>query len=53
MTLRKEEIRSNNEKSVLQQIFIDEPISRIQISRNLGLNKSTVSAIYNDLKEKV
>jgi len=52
MTLRKEEIRSNNEKSVLQQIFIDEPISRIQISRNLGLNKSTVSAIYNDLKEK-
>lgn len=52
MALNKQSIRSLNEKSVLRQIFIEGPISRIQISRNLDLNKSTVSAIFNDLSER-
>lgn len=52
MALNKQSIRSLNEKSVLRQIFIGGPISRIQISRNLDLNKSTVSAIFNDLSER-
>ncbi len=48
----KQSIRSANEKAVLREIFNGEPISRIQISRNLNLNKSTVSAIFNELQEK-
>ncbi|WP_137597048.1 ROK family transcriptional regulator [Paucilactobacillus kaifaensis] len=52
MALNKQSIRNLNEKSVLRQIFIGGPISRIQISRNLDLNKSTVSAIFNDLSDR-
>lgn len=37
---------------VLQQIFNNKIISRIDISRTLNLNKSTVSALYNELDEK-
>lgn len=37
---------------VLQQIFNNKNISRIDISRTLNLNKSTVSALYNELDEK-
>lgn len=42
-------MRSSNEKQVLQQIINEGPISRSQISRNLSLNKVTVSDIYNQL----
>lgn len=42
-------MRSSNEKQVLQQIINEGPISRSQISRNLALNKVTVSDIYNQL----
>lgn len=52
MALNKQSIRDLNEKSVLRQIFVEGPISRIQISRNLKLNKSTVSAIFNDLSDR-
>lgn len=52
MALNKQSIRNLNEKSVLRQIFVEGPISRIQISRNLKLNKSTVSAIFNDLNDR-
>lgn len=42
----------SNQKLVLQQIFNNELISRIQISKNLGINKATISSILNKLKEK-
>lgn len=42
-------MRSTNEKQVLQQVINEGPISRSQISRNLSLNKVTVSDIYNQL----
>lgn len=52
MVLSKQGIREMNEKSVLQQIFVEGPISRIQISRNLDINKSTVSTIFNELNAR-
>lgn len=42
-------MRTTNEKQVLQQIVNAGPISRSQISRNLCLNKVTVSDIYSQL----
>lgn len=42
-------MRNCNEKQVLQQIINEGPVSRSQISRNLALNKVTVSDIYNQL----
>lgn len=42
-------MRTTNEKQVLQQIVNAGPISRSQISRNLSLNKVTVSDIYSQL----
>ncbi|MCF6160333.1 ROK family protein [Furfurilactobacillus milii] len=49
MIINKHIMRSTNEKQVLQQIINEGPISRSQISRNLELNKETVSDIYNQL----
>lgn len=46
------QLHQQNIQSVLAQVFNHQPISRIEISRNLALNKSTVSALYNDLKEQ-
>lgn len=43
---------NSNQKLVLQQIFNNQSISRIQISKNLGINKATISSILNKLKEK-
>lgn len=45
------QLHQQNIQSVLAQVFNHQPISRIEISRNLALNKSTVSALYNDLKD--
>lgn len=45
----KSTLRSINEKNVLQQIFNHGPISRSQVSKNLTLNKVTVSDIFNHL----
>ncbi|MDH9161628.1 ROK family transcriptional regulator [Staphylococcus succinus] len=41
-----------NQKRVIQQIFKNKLISRIQISKNLGINKATISNILNKLKDK-
>lgn len=49
MIINKHVMRSTNEKQVLQQVINEGPISRSQISRNLSLNKVTVSDIYNQL----
>ncbi|MFT8820447.1 MAG: ROK family protein [Liquorilactobacillus nagelii] len=48
----KKRIRLRNSKLVLKEIFNKWPISRAEISRNLDLNKSTISSIYNSLKGK-
>ncbi|MEM5418511.1 ROK family protein [Staphylococcus gallinarum] len=41
-----------NERQVLQQIFNNRYISRIQISKNLEINKATISNLLNRLKLK-
>lgn len=46
------QLHQQNIQSVLAEVFNHQPISRIEISRNLALNKSTVSALYRDLKEQ-
>lgn len=48
----REHLHQQNLNMVLQQIFNNQTISRIEISRQLNLNKSTVSALYNELDEK-
>lgn len=48
----KGKIRLRNSKLVLKEIFNNGQISRAEISRNLKLNKSTISSIYNNLKSK-
>jgi predicted NBD/HSP70 family sugar kinase len=45
-------VRNINRSTILNQIRINEPISRVQIARLTGLNKSTVSSIVNDLLEE-
>lgn len=45
-------LRVMNEKRVLQEAFNRGTISRSQISKNIGLNKVTVSEIVNDLIAK-
>ncbi|WP_461225289.1 ROK family protein [Lacticaseibacillus suihuaensis] len=42
-------VRVLNVQHVMQQVFNDGPISRSQISKNLGLNKVTVSDIVSEL----
>lgn len=44
--------RIQNKKLVLQQLFNSSETSRAEISRQLGLNKSTVSSIYTELKRE-
>lgn len=41
--------RINNRKQVLQELFNNYETSRAEIARQLGLNKSTVSSIYEEL----
>lgn len=41
--------RLANTRRVLQELFNQDETSRAEIARNLKLNKSTVSSIYNDL----
>ncbi|MDK1727944.1 ROK family transcriptional regulator [Dellaglioa algida] len=50
--MEKVTLRGDNSKLVLQQIFNNENISRAQISKNLNLNKATVSSIFNELEEQ-
>lgn len=45
-------IRLINEQKVLEEVFNNGPISRSEISKNLGINKATVSEIVLDQIEK-
>lgn len=45
-------VRSVNRAMILNLVREKQPISRIQIARICGLNKSTVSSIVNDLLEE-
>ena len=44
-------LRQQNLAGVLQRIYEDEPISRIELSRRTGLNKATISSLVGDLIE--
>lgn len=48
-TISKAAMHVANKKRVLEQLFQHPTISRADIARNLGLNKSTVSALYAEL----
>ncbi|MCO7127908.1 ROK family protein [Sporolactobacillus shoreicorticis] len=48
-SMNNNQLRNQNLKLVLQQVFNNRPTSRIEIARNLQLNKSTVSSLYNSL----
>ncbi|GAF38780.1 transcriptional regulator [Agrilactobacillus composti DSM 18527 = JCM 14202] len=48
----KDNLRQANRKLVLQEIVNSEYTTRVAISRKLGLNKSTISSIYDDLKKE-
>lgn len=43
---------NENQRRVIQQIFNNKLISRVQISKDLNINKATISSILNKLKEK-
>ncbi|MBB1079983.1 ROK family transcriptional regulator [Limosilactobacillus sp. STM2_1] len=44
--------RIQNKKQVLQQLFNNKETSRAEIARQLNLNKSTVSSIYDELNSE-
>jgi len=48
-SMNRNQLHDQNLKFVLQQIFNNHPTSRIEISHQLNLNKSTVSSLYNTL----
>lgn len=48
MAINRQDLRKTNERLVLQEIIGNGPLSRSQISRNLDLNKVTVSEILSD-----
>ena len=48
----REELHEQNIRAILAEVFNQQPIARVDISKNLSLNKSTVSALYFDLKER-
>ncbi|WP_334115792.1 ROK family transcriptional regulator [Ligilactobacillus sp.] len=52
MVMNKQLMRQNNVRSVLRAIISRGPISRSDISRELSLNKVTVSDILNEFLEK-
>ncbi|KRL11758.1 transcriptional regulator sugar kinase, xylose operon regulator [Levilactobacillus zymae DSM 19395] len=50
--MNRNQLHDQNLKLVLQQVFNNHPTSRIEISHQLHLNKSTVSSLYNTLMAK-
>lgn len=48
----RELLHENNTKRLLSMIYSQQPISRVAMARALHLNKSTVSALYNELDEQ-
>ncbi|SMS15216.1 ROK family protein [Levilactobacillus zymae] len=51
-SMNRNQLHDQNLKLVLQQVFNNHPTSRIEISHQLHLNKSTVSSLYNTLMAK-
>ncbi|PWF99486.1 ROK family protein [Levilactobacillus bambusae] len=51
-SMNRDELHDQNLRLVLQQIFNNHPTSRIEISHQLDLNKSTVSSLYNTLMDR-
>lgn len=49
---KKQSFHHRNLKLVLQQIINYAPISRIDIARNLKMNKSSITALYNEIEQK-
>ena len=45
-------VRVANRQLVLQQLFNHPATTRVDIARELKINKSTVSAIYNELNDE-
>ncbi|WP_390410184.1 ROK family protein [Lacticaseibacillus jixiensis] len=45
----REDIHEQNKKRVLSLIYSHQPISRVEISRQLGVNKSTITVLFNEL----
>ncbi|KRM13060.1 ROK family transcriptional regulator [Paucilactobacillus suebicus] len=52
MVIKKDTMKNANNRSVFQTIINKGPISRNQVSQELGLNKVTVSNIINDLMKE-
>ena len=48
---KKETFHQGNLRLVLQQVINNAPISRIEIARNLGMNKSSITTLYNEVDE--
>lgn len=48
-SMNRNQLHDQNLSFVLQQIFNNHPTSRIEISHQLNLNKSTISSLYNTL----
>lgn len=48
-SMNRNQLHDQNLSFVLQQIFNNHPTSRIEISHQLKLNKSTISSLYNTL----
>lgn len=48
---KKESFHQGNLRLVLQQVINNAPISRIEIARNLGMNKSSITTLYNEVDE--
>ncbi|MFD1455041.1 ROK family protein [Levilactobacillus lanxiensis] len=48
-SMNRNQLHDQNLSFVLQQIFNNHPTSRIEISHQLSLNKSTISSLYNTL----
>ena len=49
MFINKHTMRLNNERSVIRHVINYGPISRSKISRDLSINKVTISSILEDL----
>jgi len=52
MVISRDTMRNSNEQFVLQEVFNNWPISRIQVSKQLSLNKVTVYDIFRKLLEE-
>ena len=51
MKWNQQAIKINNKQKVLETIREEAPISRADLAQKLGLTKSTVSSLVNDLLE--